>query len=347
MIFMLKNVGGCETTNLYLGNEIYVFTSFSTYILFFPKLIQGPIVSYNDMRSELENRHINLDMICSGVSRFIMGLSKKVLLADSFGSSLALINRANIIDTPTAWLSVLLYGLQLYFDFSGYSDMAIGLSKMAGFNFKENFNFPYISTSISEFWRRWHISLGTWFRNYIYIPLGGNRTGSVYVNLFIVFLLTGIWHGNTLIYVCWGVAMGIAVLMERTKVYGKIIKKLPCSKAIGWVYTTLFVFIGWTCFRVKNVSDFFEFIKVLCGRYTGELTFTWRYFLTGKNIFLIIISCMGIWALSRKKVKSFFDSHSNNVIFEGLKYILLLLLFSICFIAIVSNGYTPFLYFQF
>lgn len=344
---MLKNVGGCETDIVYLGNEFRVFTNFSTYILFFPKLIQGPIVSYNDMKNELENRHINLDMVSSGVSRFIIGLSKKVLLADSFGNSLVLINRANVIDTPTAWLSVLLYGLQLYFDFSGYSDMAIGLSKMVGFNYKENFNFPYISTSVSEFWRRWHISLGAWFRNYVYIPLGGNRTGSVYVNLFIVFLLTGIWHGNTWIYVCWGVAMGIAVLIERTEIYNKIMKKLPCFKVIGWIYTMLFVFIGWTCFRVKYVSDFIEFAKVLCGGGTGELTFTWRFFLTGKITFLIIISCIGMWAFSRKRIISFIDRYSNNVAAEGLKCFLLLFMFVLCFVAIVSNGYTPFLYFQF
>lgn len=184
------------------NTECVEFVNFALYVLFFPKLTQGPIVQYNDMKDEVMDRTVDSDKLCDGISRFVLGLSKKVLLADTFGNTLSQINSEIYIDTPTAWLSMILFGMQLYFDFSGCSDMALGLAKMFGFNFKENFDFPYISTSISEFWRRWHMSLGAWFRKYIYIPLGGNRTGNVYINLFIVFFVTGIWHGNTAIYVC-------------------------------------------------------------------------------------------------------------------------------------------------
>lgn len=160
------------------NTECVEFVNFALYVLFFPKLTQGPIVQYNDMKDEVMDRTVDSDKLCDGISRFVLGLSKKVLLADTFGNTLSQINSEIYIDTPTAWLSMILFGMQLYFDF------------------------PYISTSISEFWRRWHMSLGAWFRKYIYIPLGGNRTGNVYINLFIVFFVTGIWHGNTAIYVC-------------------------------------------------------------------------------------------------------------------------------------------------
>lgn len=216
-------------------SEAVEFVNFALYVSFFPKLTQGPIVQYNDMRPNLRSRVINLDNICDGISRFVLGLSKKVLLADSFGATLNLITNEMYIDTPTAWLSMILYGMQLYFDFSGYSDMALGLAKIFGFEFKENFDFPYISTSISEFWRRWHISLGDWFKKYIYIPLGGNRTGSIYVNLLVVFFLTGIWHGNTEIYIFWGMLMGVANILERTKVYTKLKDNVPGFKVIGYI----------------------------------------------------------------------------------------------------------------
>ncbi len=177
------------------------------YILMFPKLAQGSIVKFRDIKDQLHNRSITADDFADGIRRFILGLSKKVLLANQLGAVTAEIFGDNPLSNSvsTAWLGAILYTIQLYFDFSGYSDMAIGLGKMFGFNIMENFNYPYISKSISEFWRRWHISLGEWFKQYVYIPLGGNRRGNVYVNLFIVFLLTGIWHGASWNFIIWGI----------------------------------------------------------------------------------------------------------------------------------------------
>ena len=327
--------------------ELEQFINFSLYILFFPKLIQGPIVRYNDICGELRNREFGLDGICSGCERFILGLAKKVLLADALGESLALMT-ASSMDTPTAWLAVLVYSLQLYLDFSGYSDMAIGLAKIFGFSFCENFRFPYLSSSITEFWRRWHISLGSWFREYVYIPLGGSRTGNVYINLFIVFLLTGMWHGNTNIYLCWGIAHGLIILLERTQVYQKIRRHIPLANFWGWLYTISAVSLGWLCFRLKFVSDFFDYMKLLLGAGNQNLTFTWRYYLTPKLMFLILVSCIGMVLLSRRKTQEKIRSwNGESVVFHGVKYIVLIGLFLVSFMAIVTNGYSPFLYFQF
>ena len=330
------------------GSEGKEFVGMCLYVLFFPKLIQGPIVKYKDMRSSLYERTFTFDRLCEGTERFLIGLGKKVLLAKAFGISLKQISRASAMDVPTAWLSILLYGLQLYLDFSGYSDMAIGAAKIFGFDFKENFNFPYISTSISEFWRRWHISLGSWFREYIYIPLGGNRTGSVYINLFVVFVLTGMWHGNTVIYICWGIAHGLVVLFERTKLYQKLKARIPGFSVIGWIYTTLVVGVGWLCFRLDGVGEFIAYLKNLVGIGIGELSFTWQYYLTPKLIFMLLISCAGIFVFSRESVRAAIKRYNkSSKCFCILKYLCLLVLFGLSVMTIVSNGYTPFLYFAY
>lgn len=327
------------------SREWQEFLNFSLYLLFFPKLVQGPIVPYGEMQPQITRRTVTLDSFSAGVQRFIFDLAKKVLLADAFGVKLSQINSATAIDTPTAWLGVLLFALQLYLDFSGYSDMAIGLGRMFGFSLKENFNFPYLSKSISEFWRRWHISLGSWFREYIYIPLGGNRQGSVYLHLFIVFLLTGMWHGNTLIYVCWGVAHGICAMLERTRVYQSLKEKIPFFPVIGWIYTTFVVCLGWLCFRLEGIHAFFAYLKNLVGIGIGELTFTWRYFFTPKIILLIVIACGGMLILSRGRIQSMLQRlDESSRVFVVVKYLVLLLLFGLSFMSIVSNGYTPFLY---
>lgn len=185
-------------------NELTNIIDFLLYILYFPKLIQGPIVQFKDMNRYIHNKDVSYDNIIYGVERIIIGLGKKVLIADELGKTLSSIYNNGNFDNLTAWLIVIGYSLQLYLDFSGYSDIAIGISNIFGIKIKENFNFPYLSKSITEFWQRWHISLGNWFKNYVYIPLGGNRTGNVYLNLSIVFLLTGLWHGNTHVYLYWG-----------------------------------------------------------------------------------------------------------------------------------------------
>lgn len=178
------------------------FMDLALYLLFFPKLVEGPIVKFKDFAPQLHNRFISISDLTMGIERFIIGLSKKVLVADLLGETVdKIFARSSIgIDVPTAWLGAIFFTFQIYFDFSGYSDMAIGAAKLFGFSFKENFNFPYISKSVTEFWRRWHVSLGSWFREYLYFPLGGNRRGNVYVNLFIVFFITGFWHGAGWVY---------------------------------------------------------------------------------------------------------------------------------------------------
>jgi alginate O-acetyltransferase complex protein AlgI len=195
------------------------------YISLFPQLIAGPIVRYIDVQEQIDRRTVTFDLFSKGIQRFILGLSKKVLIADTLGNTAndILSMKSGGFDTPAAWLGLICYAFQIYFDFSGYSDMAIGLGKMFGFKFLENFNYPYISKSITEFWRRWHISLSTWFREYLYIPLGGNRKGNVYINLFIVFCATGIWHGASWHFLLWGLWHGFFLVIERIIIKRKII----------------------------------------------------------------------------------------------------------------------------
>ena len=336
-------LGGFELTKKERDN----FLEFAIYVLLFTKILQGPIVQFQKMLPYIRERQLTFKNTCSGIERFIIGLSKKVLMADVFCATTTKMMATGALDTASAWLLILLYGLQLYFDFSGYSDMAIGLSKVFGFDFAENFNFPYTSTSITVFWRRWHISLGEWFKRYVYIPLGGNRSGCVFLNLFIVFVLTGLWHGNSAIYVCWGVAHGIVILFEKTTLYQKI-KGCKWFSVVGWLYTTLVVFIGWTCFWIGGITEFIGFIKILFGFVSYEVWFTWQYYLTPKIITLVIISCLGIALLSNQKIqKSLVRLNESSIAVISIKYILLIALFWLCFMSIVANGYSPFLYFVF
>ena len=193
-------------------SELDQFINASLYILFFPKLLQGPITRYKDFSQYLSDRNTNLDSISIGLEKFIIGLSKKVLLADELNVILMDIGVSLNIDTGTAWLMVLVYGLRIYFDFAGYSDMALGIAQMFGIYLPKNFDKPYLSGSITEFWNRWHISLGNWLKHYVYFPLGGNRKGNVFLNLFVVFVISGLWHGNTKLYLYWGVAHGLMVV---------------------------------------------------------------------------------------------------------------------------------------
>lgn len=328
----------------------YSLVDFSLYITFFPKLVQGPIVKYKDMVGEIKYRKYSLNNVTYGIERFILGMAKKLLIADALSVSVADIYGLlpNGMDVLTAWLGTIFFTLQIYFDFSGYSDMAIGLSKIFGFNFKENFDFPYHSKSITEFWRRWHISLGAWFREYLYFPLGGNRKGNVYINLFIVFMATGIWHGGAWIYLLWGAAHGLCVVAERYLKGKKVYQNIP--NALKWFFTIFIVNIGWICFKVPSVTQFFQYLKYMIGIgvNTQELTFTYQYFLTQENILIVLCSCVGMLVLGSKKIKAWYVNWQNkSVIFNGVKYIVLCVIMYICYTAIVSGTYSPFLYFQY
>lgn len=229
--------------------------SFMAFVTLFPQIVAGPIVRYEDVQNELDNRSITEKMLGDGISRFITGLGKKVLIANNIGMLWTQVKGMDYgeLSAVTAWLGILAFTFQIYFDFSGYSDMAIGLGKMMGFNFPENFNYPYMSHSVSEFWRRWHMTLGAWFRSYIYIPLGGNRKGlpRTIINLLIVWAITGIWHGASWNFMLWGVYFGVLIILERLFM-GKVLEKIPSF--FSWLYTFVLVVFGWVMFEAVDTS---------------------------------------------------------------------------------------------
>ncbi|MEG1584827.1 MAG: MBOAT family protein, partial [Anaerovorax sp.] len=238
------------------------------YISFFPQLIAGPIVRYITIQDQIMNRKETFEDFSGGICRFTVGFGKKILLSNNFAliadSCFKLSHNNDDLTITMAWLGAFAYTLQIYFDFSGYSDMAIGLGKMFGFHFPENFNYPYISKSISEFWRRWHISLGTWFRDYVYFPLGGSRVSTksrLVFNLFIVWLLTGIWHGANWTFICWGLMYFVFITAEKLTGF----EKCACPKVIKHIYTMLFVIIGWVIFRAADIGDAFAYLSTMFG----------------------------------------------------------------------------------
>ena len=318
------------------------------YITFFPQLVAGPIVKYHDVENQIAHRECTPEKIGYGIKRFIYGLGKKVIISNSIASVVDTIftNSVNTISTLWIWMGVFLYTLQIYYDFSGYSDMAIGLGKMFGFDFMENFNYPYISKSIQEFWRRWHISLSTWFKEYVYIPLGGNRKGKVrtYFNLWIVFALTGIWHGATLNFLIWGLWHGLFMFIERLGVK-KLLDKNP-FKIINYIYTMFVVIVGWAMFRCdswKQASDIL-FAMFKGGRTTNEML--WYNIASTRSLVIIVIAIILAGPLQKifPKLESQFKSEQKFCLLEGMLQFVILLI-SIMFL--VSGQYNPFIYFKF
>lgn len=321
---------------------------FSLYVLFFPKLMQGPLVKYYEFEPQLRDRVVNFDTLISGIERFIVGLGKKVLLADVLGREIGEILHQGMIDTPTAWLGSILFTIQIYIDFSGYSDMAIGLGRMFGFKIPENFKFPYSSLSISEFWRRWHITLGAWFREYVYIPMGGNRKGNVYFNLLVVFLLTGIWHGTGIAFLLWGLCHGLCVMMERFLNKRGWYEKIP--KAIRWLYTMFVVNMGWLCFMISREDVLKTYIGRMMGRGVDveQINYFFPYFFTSHLVCLLLLAIGGMILMNREKVRSFFFQKIQKTVWGStIKYVLLLVIFVFSVFGIVSGTHKPFLYFQF
>lgn len=337
VIDVYRQKGEVQTNLLYVG----------LYISFFPQLIAGPIVRYETIANEIKDRKETLNDFANGLCRFIIGLSKKVLLANNFAILAdSVFNTAKTgsgISVALSWLGVLAYTLQIFFDFSGYSDMAIGLGKMFGFHFLENFNYPYISTSVSEFWRRWHISLGTWFKDYVYIPLGGSRVKKSrnIFNLFVVWLLTGLWHGANFTFILWG--MMFFVLLTAEKLSGFEKKGGKALKCFKWVYTMFFVMIGWVFFRADSVQDAFYYLKSMFGVYGNSLTNAafWDNF--SQNIILVVIGivlCTPVIKLVGKKISNWKPASY----FKTMGLVLLLIL---CVANLVSSSYNPFIYFNF
>ena len=324
------------------GGLIDVFLFFT----FFPKIASGPIVLWKDFSSQIYNRKVSVDSFFSGMNRVMIGFAKKSIIADSLGTVVQSINENTQlgIDSPTAFLGALCYFLQIYYDFSGYSDIAIGISRIFGFDLKENFNYPYTSTSIGEFWRRWHISLGSWFREYIYIPLGGNRR-HVYINLFIVFLITGIWHGSTFNFVIWGVAHGLLIMIERAFREKVWYKKIPAL--FKWMFTMVFVYLTWIIFMIPSLTQAIIYYKSMLGVPAGSIYFTFEYFINSKLILIIVIAVVGAFIGKWNKaelIKTWAQSTKTGVVVSQILY---MLLFVLAVLFMMNSSYSPFLYFQF
>ena len=319
-----------------------------TYLAFFPKLVSGPIVLWKDFYPQLKDHKASFEQVEYGIDRIIIGYAKKAIIADTFGSQISLITSrmaAGGVDIPSVWLRSLLYFFQLYFDFAGYSDIAIGLCSIFGFSIKENFNYPYLSKSISEFWRRWHISLGTWFREYIYIPLGGNRKGNVYLNLAIVFILTGIWHGTGLQFIVWGGVQAVCVMIERAIRNRKLYQKIPV--AVKWFFSTAITFFSWILFMAKDLPSAIDNYKKLFIPMTSDtLNFTWQYYLSGRIVVFLFIAVLGC-ATGTAIIKKRIDTLLHTVPGITVKRISLILLFAVDILFVVNSTFSPFLYFQF
>ncbi|MGN0431191.1 MAG: MBOAT family O-acyltransferase [Lachnospiraceae bacterium] len=330
---------------------------FGVFVTMFPQLIAGPIVKYKDVARELRERKASLEEQAAGARRFIIGLGKKVLLANNIGQLFTSVSgmHATELTTGMAWLGILAYALQIYFDFSGYSDMAIGLGRIMGFHFPENFNYPYISCSITEFWRRWHMSLSSWFREYVYIPLGGNRKGlkRQLLNIAIVWSLTGIWHGAGLNFLLWGMWFAVFLILEKVFL-GKVLEKIP--KVFGWLYAMVVVLFGWCFFSLEQTDKILLFLKAMFG--FGEAGLlnndTLYIFSNYRALFAVLFIAavpLGKKAVEwlRKKAEQAFGSRGLilQVGLEVAEKLFLAAIFILSVANIVDASYNPFLYFRF
>lgn len=328
---------------------------FALYVAFFPQLIAGPIVKYSDVAGQIEDRKESIAMFASGQRRFICGLAKKVLLANTFALTADAVWKLETSEmgSAVAWLGALAYTMQIYYDFSGYSDMAIGLGRMFGFRFRENFAYPYTSLSIREFWRRWHISLSSWFKEYVYFPLGGSRCSAAktYRNIFIVFLLTGIWHGANFTFLLWGIMYAVLQVLERMFL-GKLLDKNPI-KPINFIYTMLMVILGWVLFRSDNIIYAVHYIATMFGAYNHSVNviaggglYQCLGFLSMELIIAFAAGLLGMGFLQRG-LKRVYDGVKTKEWFMILDMLVMAGLLMLCILRVVSGTYNPFIYFQF
>ncbi|MBQ3690749.1 MAG: MBOAT family protein [Bacteroidales bacterium] len=333
------------------------------YLLFFPKLLSGPIVLWKDYQKDSFFVNNSANNIWHGIERICIGYAKKVIIADTLGAKIAEMHNVMHIgnpklfssdvleqlpqtDIPMYWIAALLYMFQIYFDFSGYSDIAIGLCKVFGVNIKENFNYPYMSKSVGEFWRRWHISLGSWFREYVYIPMGGSRNGNVYFNLFVVFAFTGIWHGIGWTFVIWGLVNGIAVIVERFFKNNNLSKYIP--DFLGHIYIPIFLYFSWLLFSCYDFTQFVDYLKNMVRPiYDGELNFSWEYYFDNKIKITLLIAILGSIVGYIPFVKTKIEQFLQYNVCKITKAVVCLLLFVVSILFIINSTYSPFIYFQF
>ena len=373
--FLLTNINLLFHTNFYIpqmslpiGISFYTFQTMSytidvfrqeakakknmidlgAYVTMFPQLIAGPIVRYQTIAHQLDHRVESEDLFAKGIWRFTIGLGKKVLLANNIGLLWNQIQLTEMSDLSIvmAWLGLVAFGFQIYFDFSGYSDMAIGLGYLFGFELLENFNYPYISQSITEFWRRWHISLGSWFRDYVYIPLGGNRKGKkrMYLNLFIVWMLTGLWHGASWNFVLWGLYFGILIIIE------KAFLLFWLSRAPRWmrhVYTIILLLIGWGLFAFEDFHQLINYFTVLFGLRNATWVNQETLYYLSQNIILFVLLTIASTPMIRLIGQKLFNSPYGSVIKAFIVPMICLLILIASTAYLVDSSYNPFLYFRF
>jgi alginate O-acetyltransferase complex protein AlgI len=325
------------------------FIQFASFVTMFPQLVAGPIVRYRDIEAQMIDHKIRTDDFVYGIKRFIIGLAKKVIIANSMATVVDKIFALPFseLSTGVAWLGLIAYSLQIYFDFSGYSCMAIGMGKMIGFNFPENFNYPYMSRSIQEFWRRWHMTLSSWFRDYLYIPLGGSQKGNLitYRNLIIVFFLCGLWHGAEWNFIIWGTFQGFFLILERTR-FKKLLDKLPSVLRI--LYMNIVMMIGWVFFRSENLSDALQYMKIIWGgsKVPTQLSFISQVFTTDV-IFIFVTGIVLSTPIFLWLKKNAIQYIKNKSLLNLGFLIVLVLLFMLCAMKLASGTYNPFIYFRF
>ncbi|MEE1304062.1 MAG: MBOAT family O-acyltransferase [Agathobacter sp.] len=308
--------------------------NFGTYVVLFPQLIAGPIVQYKTIGKELESRKVTVDDFAQGAFRFTVGFAKKVILANSIYGVWTSISQSQNISMATAWLGAIAFTFNIYFDFSGYSDMAIGLGRMFGFHFLENFNYPYMANSVTDFWRRWHISLSSWFKEYVYIPLGGNRKGMGMQirNILIVWALTGLWHGASWNFVLWGLYYGLLLMLEKLF----LLKGLNrCPAIVRHIYTLIIVVIGWTIFAQTDFGQLTEYLKSMFGIGTALIDSDFLYYFSCNAVLLAVLAFCSI--NHKKWLKKF----------EVLRIPAMIILLLVSFAFLVGGSYNPFLYFRF
>lgn len=339
------------TIDVYRGHvkAIKNLLNFATYVTLFPQLIAGPIVRYKDIASELKDRRTSISQFADGVERFIFGLAKKMIIANNCGYVAdELFNLPHSeLSWAMAWIGIIAYSFQIYFDFSGYSDMAIGIGKMLGFTFPENFNYPYISKSIREFWRRWHITLSHWFRDYVYISLGGNRISPfrTYINLFLVFLATGLWHGANWTFVIWGLFHGAFIIFEHLGL-SKVLSKLP--KVVSHLYLFFVITLSWVFFRSDNISEALVYLVTLFSFNTETNFDALMYYLSNEAIIALCLAILFSTPFHKRVIKFVLKPvMANQNVYAISKYFSLLVLFVICYMYITIDSYNPFIYFRF
>jgi len=315
------------------------------YITMFPQLIAGPIVRYIDIASALEKREHSFEKIATGLRRFIVGLSKKVLLANALGELCTTFKASDDKSLLFYWLYATCFCLQVYFDFSGYSDMAIGLGKILGFEFMENFNFPFISKSVAEFWRRWHISLGSYFRDYVYIPLGGNRVkkSKWIFNILVVWILTGFWHGAAWNFIIWGLYFAVFLVLEKTLVFKFVIK----TKVLNHIYTLFVIAISFVIFDAVNMGEAFEYIKAMLG-FSGVPIISDEFlFYVNEYKFVLISGLIGATPLIKNVFNKLSETKGVKVVISILEPLALVFLLILVTAYLVDGSFNPFLYFRF